>query len=697
MSAGAPDPLVLPVQVPEGAATLALLERIAAAVEDTGKKSEEASEKTASGFQRAQEGIRSAADTFNEVRGAVSSLIGDINSLVESLAEGADEADALRTRSQQLGVDFDEAAESAGRFLDETSAMGAANELAARGVRLTQEQLNALTRVAGATSQQLRITTEEGVERLTAALISGRSRALAPFGSELTAASGHTHTMQERLHALVEQAGKVTPAVDDARDSVKRFNDSIDDLKRDFSSGFVDGITKMHRIGEEARGAAGDVGDLNVSVRELGGFVGETLSRAANGFRAVLAFLATGVHTVLASVGALAEAMGQISVGNIRGAGRAAAAYMNDAADNGYLGDSFRELQRAVAAVNAQGGASDAGDGTSRDSARRADMVFTPEELATPPDGGGGDGGGGGGGGGRRTNDHPDGITIGAAASAILDRLIAEARTRQTEQRAADAARVQGEAPGRANAAQERDRREAQVRAEGDALVAREREEQDRVKTREREQDDQAKRLENLQRFTEQWRQLHSEQVNVAASAAQSLNATFESLGSAMGAHFYALVDGQETLGQALQGILSDTLDALAKEAYAKGGFYFAEGLARLVMYDFPGAATSFGASVAYFAAGAGAQTLGAAVAAPAQPSAGGGSAGAGRGAESFGRPANDTASISGPTIVQHFYAPILGGRDALDSEVGQRMGRYTDAASQRQVRDRGGAPRRAA
>ena len=35
MSAGAPDPLVLPVQVPEGAATLALLERIAAAVEDT--------------------------------------------------------------------------------------------------------------------------------------------------------------------------------------------------------------------------------------------------------------------------------------------------------------------------------------------------------------------------------------------------------------------------------------------------------------------------------------------------------------------------------------------------------------------------------------------------------------------------------------------------------------------------------------
>jgi hypothetical protein len=255
----------------------------------------------------------------------------------------------------------------------------------------------------------------------------------------------------------------------------------------------------------------------------------------------------------------------------------------------------------------------------------------------------------------------------------------------------ADRAREQNNRGLRAAEQAEREQSQARERAQVDALLARERAEEERVKAREREQEDQRKRLENLHSFTEQWRQLHSEQVNVAASAAGSLNAAFSSIGDAMAKHFDALVSGQETLAAALQGILGDVLDSMAKEAFAKGGFYFAEGLARLVMYDVPGAVTSFGASAAYFAAGAGARALGSAVSSPAAPSAaaGGGAASAPRGAETFGRPSNDTGAGGGQTVVNHYYAPVIGGRDALDSEVGQRMGRYTDAASSRQVRDR--------
>lgn len=694
MSAGAPDPLVLPVQVPEGAATLALLERIAAAVEDTGKKSEEASEKTATGWERAQEKLTAAANMFNETREAVGGFAEMVNAAAEHLLASASNAERMERAQNQLGLSFTQAADAAGGYVNQVEVATAATSLAERGIRLHQDELNGLTRVAQNYARATGKEFAEAMEMVTEVVTEGGEEMGKLDTALLRVADTAQFTANDRLRALVERSQQIAPAARSAAEEMRAFQGAMEEADRAFATGFVESMASFR---QGTGDAATKMRELRDEMHAAGATVSEVVTRAGRGTTILVGGLITGIGSV---VGLLrAAGAGMAALVERRSVGQAAEQEFRAAMTQGFVGDVARlvgaqidrleemDNDRTSMAAPPAGGPSAADRARDR-AARGADMTFTLEETQ---------GGTRRGGAAPRTDDHPDGITIGAAASAILDRLIAEARTRQTEQRAADAARVQGEAPGRANAAQERDRREAQVRAEGDALVAREREEQDRVKTREREQDDQAKRLENLQRFTEQWRQLHSEQVNVAASAAQSLNATFESLGSAMGAHFYALVDGQETLGQALQGILSDTLDALAKEAYAKGGFYFAEGLARLVMYDFPGAATSFGASVAYFAAGAGAQTLGAAVAAPAQPSAGGGSAGAGRGAESFGRPANDTASISGPTIVQHFYAPILGGRDALDSEVGQRMGRYTDAASQRQVRDRGGAPRRAA
>lgn len=653
------DRLLIPVEVPEGAQALALLERIAAAVEDTGKKAEDAGKKADTGASAWSR----AADAFNEIRAAAGAMIEGINGLVDGLVAGAEESAALSDRARELGLDFDEAAESAGRFMDETAAMGAANELAARRVALSQEQLNALTRVAGAASQTLRITSEEGVERLTAALVSGRQRALAPFGEELARVARGGSTMSERLDALVRDANRTAPAVDNARDAVNRFRDSVDDLKRDFASGFVEGLRRMEEIGDRARGARDGVADLNGDVRALGGFIGETLSRAANGFRAVLAFLGLGVETILTSVGALGAALEAVAGGNVRGAGAAARAYFRDSADNGRLGEIFAELRAAVAAVNAQ---AEAGPGPA------------------PPAGGAGRGQGGGvpppeGGGGGGRSRRP----AGADMSFGLD------EATYGEAGLADRAREQAERGLRAQEARERAESRTRERAVVDRLRDRTREERDRDKAQEREKDDAAKRLENLRDFTSQFRALHQEQISVASSAASSLNASFGALGQSLAAHFQSIIAGQETLGEALRGILSDTLDSIAKEAYAKGGFYFAEGLARLVMYDFPGAGTSFAASAAYFAAGAGAQALGAAVAPPSQPSGGGSAASPSGGGDRVlgAKTGNDNAS--GPAVVNHYYAPVIGGREASAAQVGTRMERFTDAAGRRQQRDR--------
>lgn len=639
------EPLNIPVQVPQGDATLAILERIAAAVEDTGKKSEEASQKTESGFARAQAGIRNAADTFNEVREAVTNLLGDITSLAEGMAAGADEADALANRSRELGVDFDEAAESAGRFLDETAAMGAANQLAARGIRLSQEELNALTRVAGATSQALRITTEEGVSRLTDALISGRGRALAPFGAELSAVAGNTHTMEQRLHALVQQAGNVEPAVDTATDSINRFKDSVEDTQRSFSAGFVEGLRRMNEVAAATRAAGDDMGDLNADVRALGGFVAETLAKAANGFKAVLSFLALGVQMILTSVGALGAALEAVAGGNIRGAAAAAARYMNDSADNGRIGEIWRELRSSVGALNAQdeaggrppppdtaaGGPSAAdaardraargtrgavggsGEGGSREHhARGADMTFTQDEATYGAEG-------------LRLRREAVARAAELRERAAMDELIAAERTRQQHQRGSTLA----------------DRLDQQ--REQRALTRAQRNINDRLAME--------------VSFTDRMEDLHSQRVNAAEQEAEFVTSAFNSLGQAMGKHIQLVVTGEETIGTALQGMLADTLSSIGQEAIVKGAMQIAEGLAALAgIVTAPLAPGHFAAGAAFIGVGALASAAGAALApAPSVPSGGGGGGGGSAGrAASVSKGGGDSGD--GSTVVNVMF-----------------------------------------
>lgn len=606
--------LLLPVQIPQGDATLALLERIAAAVEDTGQKSEQASEKTASGFDKAREGIRKAADTFNEVREAVTNLLGDVVALAEGMAAGADEAAALADRGRELGVDFDEAAESAGRFLDETSAMGAANQLAARGVNLTQQEMNALTRVAGATSAALRITTEEGVSRLTDALISGRGRALAPFGAELTAAAGNAHTMQERLDALVTSADRVTPATDNATDSVNRFKDSVEDAQREFAAGFVDGIREMDRLTVSTHDANEEATDLNTSIRAIGSTAAEVVAMVGNGVGAILGFIGTAAGTALASLSALAAASGQIGIGNVRGAGAAANAAFADSMTNGLAGTSFRFLQDRIATLEAIAGQDD----TSRTS-MAAPTVAPPRGTERARGTRGALGGSGGGG-----SEHHE--RRGADMTFSADEAMY----------GAEGLRLRREAVQRAT--------ELRERAAVDELIAEERRRQrhqagstlgDRIDAQ-REQRALARAQRNIDQrlamevsFTDRMEDMHSQRVNAAEMEAEFVTGAFNSLGQAMAKHIQLVVTGEETIGTALQGMLADTLTSIGQEAIVKGAMQIAEGLAALAgIVTAPLAPGHFAAGAAFIGVGALASAAGAALApAPSVPSGGGGAA----------------------------------------------------------------------
>lgn len=178
--------------------------------------------------------------------------------------------------------------------------------------------------------------------------------------------------------------------------------------------------------------------------------------------------------------------------------------------------------------------------------------------------------------------------------------------------------------------------------------------------------------------------ELNQERVHGAQRAAEFTNSAFESMGKAIGTHVQALIDGKESVGQALQGMLSDTLISVGKEAVIQGGMEMAKGVAALAgVVTAPLAPGHFAAGAAFLAVGAAAGVAGAALA----PSAAAPSAGAGAGNGGAGGSLRDSAGSSGESMAPiniNYYAPVIGGREATDAELGTRLDRFDNAARQR-------------
>ena len=290
---------------------LAGLEALKRAQDAAGTSSEAAGRKAeASGpaWARAFDAIGTGAMHFNSIRAAISSAASTIGAFADEVTRLATEQGRLDDMSRQLGLNFDEAAEAAGRFADETEAMGVAGRFAAADIRLTQSELNAVMRVAGSASTMLGTTTAGAVEQLQEALVRGREGGLQRFGAGLAAVAGEGHTLQERLAALVVQAGHTAAATDTAADSVARFRDSMEDSQRVAASAFSTELARLGSVAQNARSASEGVADLNRNLAAAG----QTMALA-------VAAISGGMGVIVGSVGATLGALGQVASFTIPG------------------------------------------------------------------------------------------------------------------------------------------------------------------------------------------------------------------------------------------------------------------------------------------------------------------------------------------------------------------------------------------
>ncbi len=678
------DGLVVPILVPNSAETLGALTGIANAVDALGVKTGQVSQVTDRSTRANDENkskLNELAAAYHHVTAAASSIANQLNQFVATVAELSAEQGRLSANSARLGLDFDRAADAAGRFTDETEAMGAATQLAEAGIRLTQGELESLTQVAARFAQNTGTTTASAIDALTNGLITGSARGLRPFGAELAAAAGDAHTVTDRLQALTEQARHTAVATDDAATSVERLKDKLEDAQRTMASGFSEGVSRMMDVASAANRASGATESWTDHLRELGQAAGTAAAFVVSSFNLAFESVRFTGREIASEVVMLAQMIAHpTQAGDLRAAHEAGRGARRADLDSAYAAHRAMTLdvfgdRRSAPAPESSGASAP------------VDMVFTEEEIA-----------------GDRRQRHR-----GARGSSdtrtreerLMDRAIAGAG--EQERIRSRGVTLRRELEGVFTGTGEITPPGEDMDSSKGGLLGAERQagssaesrfsdfSKDRADQRRAELERRGfeQRYNAARTFTERWEDLHHRQVNATEEAAGAMDNALGGLGTALSKHFESIVKGQETVGEALKGILTDTLDSIAKESFTKGGFYAAEAIAKLIMYDFPGAATAAAASAAYFAAGATATGLGAAVAgggsAPAAP-AGGGSAPR---SERTSGAANDNASTSGQTVVNHFYAPVIGGRTATDAEVGSRMDRYTDATTRRQTRAR--------
>lgn len=637
------------------------------------KEAGEAAKKAGTDWTSFKDRLSAATEAFNNVWTAATRVYGVLNQTAESLAHSAGEAQRLSRGARDLGNDFAEAARGAGGVVDELELLNLAQGLASRGIALNQTQLQAFARTAQDYARGSGKEFREVGEQLAEVIAKGGEEA-ARFGPALGALAAPTATAQERLAALVETTREVGPAAMTAAESYRDFQQAVTDAQRGFADGFAEGIAEMRRVHGETSSARDVMRELKDEVFAMGGATATVFVTIADAMRMVQ----TGTEGLVATMVDASITMGRVvsdplhmgatmQAFNARVTERqtaAVAAFRRFMADLQGRERSSLDTGPGAAQAGAPAGRARALEnetGGGRDGSREGDQQGWMRDHPQATGGGG---------------PRPVGMTFDAdeaehGAAWVAERGVREQAERDREQSMArERARVDAMLSGEAGQ-QQRERRQRGGTL-GDML-------DDRAAARERRTLEQ--RIDGLQTFTDRWRDLHHEQVDVTREAVGFLDAGLKGLGDSVAKHGKAILAGGEDASRGLRSILSETASAFADESFAKAGFYVAESIAALVRWDLPGAGTAAAAAGAYLVAGAGFSALGAAAAPPALPSTSGAmpGAGAGRGAQPVGPRGDKSGEGGGQVINVNFGGPVVGGTPA---QIGRELGRYINTAA---------------
>lgn len=649
---------------------ISLLERIATSTESAGKKADEtkaATDRMAAGLDHVASRARDGIEVFQLWAGRVASLVNGV-------AELATEQQRLDRASERLGLNFAQAADGASGYVDVLQVMQGATNAASRDLRLSQRELDAFTRVAAQTARDRGQEFSQVFEQLVEAATEGGEE-FAKFGTTMGAVAETSHSVQERLSAVVARAGELSTTADLASDRIARLRGELRDAGRVASESFINELLRLETVAPALDGTTTRTRDLREELRAAGQAAAFVVSGITNGLGMIVGAVGVGVRGVVS----FAHITGTALANATRGPAAVAAAVRAAATEEA---DAIEELMRFTRdrAGNLAALANDRGPEAVSAAAPAADMVFTLDGMAAEERN-------------RTTRDRREAGSGGrsrtqrATLAQLMERAVSGANNDFTGRRrsTADSLTVLGEAEEGANAAGKSAAQRAVDEAafgQSDEARMRERREQERTE-QERVQLD--NRYRQQLSYTENLEQLYARQGSASESLAQVTQAAFSGLTETLADEADAVLRNQKSVGDALESGGKKMLNLLARQAWAKATLFGAEALGNVVLGNFARAGVAAKAAAGYLGAGVALSAVaGAADGQGAEPSASAPSAPAER------MPSGDRTSAAAPSqIVHNYYAPRIGGRDAASWEVGEQLSGYTDDAQSRTRRDR--------
>lgn len=614
------------------------------------------------GLERLREGLRSAGDTarnINELREAVTGLAGTVAAAAAGFAQSAAAGDLNARAVRGLGGGYSELATATNGTVTALAAYRAQQALVNSGLRVSSSELATIARHARE-HRDVTKSSEEAVQELTEALRNGEAEGLRKYGIAVEQGATRAQTFERALRQMRTEAAQTTPATRTLAESLTVLESGtteaasglallisrglgLDDVVNNLASDIRTLGSDLTDLNERAARARGErvsaerraslQSDSIRAMRELG-TAADQLGVPRSALPANINRLTTDqLEEVTGQMMALAarqRSVNRASVGDLIEASRGGA--MEARAPDVISFEEARDRLRRGGPTAGQV-RQELSDGLRNINRLVAGNLRANARAQRPPPrdrvpGGAGDNG-------------PVALSDEAQASLApfaLGTALREAVRQQAEpfwgnvealQRA-----IAGES-GLSRAAVENDNAIGSSRSRAGAAIDAERDRQQREKDQARVATEEARRDEfntrenqtRLEReraylderarlqesFTERFEQLHRRQTDATDAAVATAETAWQSAGKALGQHVLAVVRGQETVGEAAIGAVTDVVTALGQESIVKAAMETAEGVAMLAgVYTAPLAPGHFAAAAAYAAVGAAALGAGA-------------------------------------------------------------------------------------
>lgn len=680
--------LQIPVTMPGADPAQTALLRIADAVEKVGKKSEEVAPKAEYLGDKFKK-IGDAARHYNEVRSAIVSTLGAVIDFGRAVNEQAIAGDRTRVALESLGGAYAMVQTATRGTVTASEAYRTQQTLAQAGIRVTDTALAAITRTARDHARALGIETPQALEQLTDALREGEQGGLRRFGIAVQSGATNVQTFESAIRQMETAQRSASPAALTMAESTAQLGTSVERVTGGLALWISQGAGLNSFLAQASRGVRGLADDLEMlnsrAVTPEGRAEAAGRAEALSEYTRQRAALRAALEASGGDTSALPDNrdVGELTTAQLRGRASRMRELLRPGDTGGgvliggvdLLATNQPALSPAALSEQARRLRTDIDN-------ERADAARAARPAATYGD-------------------------AEATAQAARDKgaLNAVAQARATAAAAAAAAARAQDAASMADQIREKQRLNAELLRElalSAQLAANEQgkgAEQSRLNRLEadRLRADAARDAANeagkgaeqsrLNRLAEERtssariRSFFAEQANAAVDLRKTVEDAYGAMTSAASAHFEALVTGQETAGAALQGFVHDTLAAWAKIAAQQAVMELGAGFASLFVN--PAAAPAHFIAAGLYGVAAAATGGLAAATAPAAAGGGGGSGGSQR-AASVGPQRSDGGGGGGMTIVQNYYAPVIGNRESTDAEVGVRFDRYDDAARAR-------------